>query len=391
MARVAIIGNYAPSLQNFRGDLIRALSEQGDQILAIAPEDDATIRNFISGLGGEFRSVAMSRSGMSPFADLFTLYRLLLILVRQRPDMVLAYTIKPVIYGIAAAWLAGVPVRHALITGRGSVFTETATVSRRVRRIVHALYRFALGRCRSVIFQNPDDRDFFVREGLCPPWVTTAVVGGSGVALDRLTPDPFPSEGFSFLLVARLIDTKGIREYLAAAALLKQRGRQGTCVLAGPYDSNPGGYSSETLCKIEGWDSVRCEIRWHGDVPALMKGCHVYVLPSYAEGMPRTVLEAMALGRPVITTDVPGCRDTVRLTERGQLQRQRGGTVMEGENGYLVRVRDAVALADAMERCMELSVAELSRMGQRSRALAEEKFDVRVVNSEMMKALRGQS
>ncbi|MDN5881511.1 MAG: glycosyltransferase family 4 protein [Nitrosospira sp.] len=250
-----------------------------------------------------------------------------------------------------------------------AIFTGDSRRHRRLQRAVLALYRHAFGRCTRVLFQNPDDRDEFVARRVVDG-EKCALVNGSGVDLDvfRLTPLP-AGGGTIFLLIARLLGDKGIREYAQAAALVRRSYPEARFWLVGPGDPSPDAIS-ET--EVKGWEQSGA-IEYFGEaadvLPFLEKGA-VYVLPSYREGTPRTVLEAMAVGRPVITTDAPGCRETVA----------------DGDNGYLVPVRNVEALAEAM--CRFLDNPELiKQMGRRSREIAEERFDVHKVNKQMLAAM----
>jgi len=221
----------------------------------------------------------------------------------------------------------------------------------------------------AVFFQNRDDRDLFIRLGLLPDKSRAAIINGSGVDLDRFQEAPVSSGPPLFLLIARLIRDKGILEYVEAAAILKKRHPQARFQLLGRHDSNPSAIGRQQL---QSWqrDGVIEYLGETSNVAPHLAAAHVYVLPSYREGTPLTVLEAMATGRPIVTTDVPGCRETV----------------VPGENGFLVPAKSAACLAEAMERFIR--APELIRkMGRHSREIAVEKFDVRKVNSVILKRM----
>jgi glycosyltransferase involved in cell wall biosynthesis len=289
---------------------------------------------------------------------------------RVRPDVCLAYTIKPVIWGLLAAGLAGVRRRVALITGLGYAFTGEARGKRAlVQWVARWLYARALRRATLVFFQNPDDRDDFVKLGLVAQSVPMVVLRGSGVDVEAFTPAALPDGPVQFLLIARLLGDKGIREYARAAAIVRQRHPEARFHLVGGLDPNPDALSEN---EVRGWVAAG-DIIWHGaleDVRPAIAASHVYVLPSYREGTPRTVLEAMAMGRPIITTDAPGCRETVR----------------PGVTGFLVPVRDAPSLAEAMERYLDTPEL-IGPMGSAARNLVVEKYDVRKVNDRMLGAM----
>jgi len=373
MARFLIIASLASSLRNFRGSLIRDIRSRGHEVHAAAPglEADAATRSWLDAQGVICHEVPISRTGLDPRADLRALIALWRLMRRLRPDICLGYTIKPVIWGGLAAWLARVPRRVALITGLGYAFTGAAGGKRAlVRWIVMRLYGASLRRATLVFFQNPDDRDDFRRWQLLPATVSAEVVNGSGVDTSAFEPAPFPDGPMRFLLIARLLGDKGVREYARAAADLRARWPEVEFHLVGPLDPNPTGI---TEAQVRGWHQAGTLV-WHGavdDVRPFIAGVHVYVLPSYyREGTPRTVLEAMSMGRPIITTDAPGCRETVQ----------------DGVNGSLVPVRDAGALTGAMEKFLS-DPSLVPSMGARSRRIAEEKYDVHKVNAAMIAAM----
>jgi len=370
--RVCLIGNQAFSLVNFRGPLIADMVAAGHRVIALAPDYDEGTRSAVRALGAEPVDFSLSRTGMNPMRDLLDMLRLAFLLRRLRPDLTLGYGIKPVIYGTIAAWLAGVPMRFSMIEGLGYVFTPPEgrePLKRRVLRgIVENLYRTALGRATRAIFLNKDDVQEFVSRGLVSS-DKAFLLGGIGVDLDEWKPAPPVKHPITFLLAARLLREKGIVEYAEAARLVRSRYPDVRFILLGGLDTNPGGLRRD---EIEAWVSEGI-LEWKGHVPDVrpwLAQASVYVLPSYREGVPRSTQEAMAMARPVITTDAPGCRETV----------------VDGVNGFLVPPRDVGALADAMERFV-LEPELIGRMGAASRRIAEERFDVRIINKRMMEAM----
>ncbi len=371
-SRITIVGNQAFSLVNFRGPLIADMVAAGHRVVALAPDYDEHTREAVRALGAEPLCFSLSRTGMNPLRDIIDMIRLTFMLRRLKPDVTVGYAIKPVIYGTIAAWLAGVPRRFAMIEGLGYVFTplkgREPMKRRALRSIVEHLYKTALGRATRVFFLNSDDVHEFVSRGLVSE-KRVYHLGGIGVDLSEWTPAPPVKEPVTFILVARLLREKGIVEYAEAARIIKAKHPDTRFILLGGLDTNPGGLKRD---EIEAWVSEGI-IEWPGHVPDVrtwIARASVFVLPSYREGVPRSTQEAMAMARPVITTDAPGCRDTV----------------IEGENGFLVKPRDAGALADAMERF--ISEPELiERMGAASRRIAEERFDVRRINRRMMEAM----
>jgi glycosyltransferase involved in cell wall biosynthesis len=372
--KILLIAGMPESVINFRGQLIAAMQAKGLDVHVAAPDlpANSTVRLQLQALGLTVHQVSILRTGTNPLRDLHTTLALWRLMRQIKPDMVLSYTIKPVIYGTLAAWLAGVPQRFALITGLGYAFQGSGRRSR-LQTLVQFLYVLALKRAQRVFFQNPDDLALFQKRSILQPHTPVCMVNGSGVDVDsfavRILPAAALAGAVRFLFIGRLLGDKGVREYAQAAHLLKRSHPQVKCSLVGWIDSNPDAIAQ---AELDGWVADG-SIKFLGrlaDVRPAIAACSVYVLPSYREGTPRTVLEAMAMGRAIITTDAPGCRETV----------------VDGENGYIVPVQDAVALAQAMSRFIdEPSLQE--RMGARSRHLAEVKYDVRKVNAVMLEAM----
>tara|TARA_R110002124_G_scaffold91090_3_gene232022 strand:+ start:2500 stop:3564 length:1065 start_codon:yes stop_codon:yes gene_type:complete len=352
--------------------LIEEMCQRGYDVHAAAPGlvADAKTRGWLEQRGVACHDVALSRSGLNPLTDLKTMGQLAHLMRRIRPDMFIGYTVKPVVWGMLAARIAGVPGRVGLITGLGYAFTGTASGLRRVvRDIARGLYRIALRYATLIFFQNPDDRNEFDRLGLLPDSVPVQLVAGSGVDTEHFTPSPFPPVPVRFLLIARLLGDKGIREYVAAARQLRESWPDTEFHLVGGTDPSPDGISQ---AEVADWCKAG-HIIWHGpldDVRASISATHVYVLPSYREGTPRTVLEAMAMGRPIVTTDAPGCRETV----------------IDGVNGFLVPVRNAKELAAALTQFIQ-NPDLVYRMGSESLKVASEKYDVHKVNEFMLREM----
>lgn len=366
------MASFAGSLVNFRGPLLAAMQCRGHCVHACAPGllAEKNVRQWLEARGVTCHNVELRRTGINPFHDLVAFAKLVGLMRRVKPNVFLGYTIKPVIWGLLAARVTSVSQRVALVTGLGYAFTGANSGKRAlIQRIVRRLYAWALAEAHLIFMQNPDDRNEFARIGLLPKGVVVEIVNGSGVDLGRFPLRPLPEGPPKFLLIARILGDKGIREYAAAAASLKRVWPDAEFHLVGGLDTNPDGISEK---EVANW--VRNGILiWHGtaeDVRPALANCHVYVLPSYREGTPRTVLEAMATGRPIITTDAPGCRETV----------------INGENGFLIPPRDSRALAGAMERFLE-DPSQIPTMGQRSYEIARQKYDVSKVNAAMLKAM----
>lgn len=370
-----IISSYLPSVLNFRGKLLEAIHAQGFEIHILSPdlEQFAAEHKQLENFGYCVHAIPMQRTGTNPIADLKTLWAMRAIITKIKPDYVLAYTIKPVIYGTLAAWLAKVPQRFALITGLGYAFQNVEADGGRsiFQKLVHGLYRQALVRSSKAFFQNPDDLALFKQLNLITQATPAVVVNGSGVNVSDFNVVPLPLDNthkirISFLLIARLLGDKGVREFAAAAAIIKQSNPEVEFHLVGWIDENPAAISQQEL---DQWVADKTVNYWGklSDVRPAIAESSIYVLPSYREGTPRTVLEAMAMGRAIITTDAPGCRETV----------------VDGENGYLVPVKSVESLVEAMRKFIDdPELAE--KMGQRSREIALTKYDVHEVNKHMM-------
>lgn len=363
--RVVVLTSGAISLPNFRGPLIRSMVDAGVEVFALAPDYDDKVRNAVRALGATPVDITLERTGLKPLRDLRDAANLYRVLRHLEPDLVFSYFIKPVIYGSMAARLAGVPRRFALVAGLGYVFTPDGrgnTARRRIlRAVASSLYRMAFRACDAVFLQNGDDVRELVDAGLLAP-AKVRRLAGSGVDLDILSETPPVVTPPTFLLMGRLLREKGIVEFAEAARKVRVDHPEARFVLLGGTDPNPGGLTAEEVERM----ATEGGIEWHGhvsDVQPYIVASSVYVLPSYREGKPRSTQEAMAIGRAVITTDAPGCRDTV----------------IDGVNGFLVPVRDADALADAMRRFLHRPQLILE-MGQASRRLAEELFDVHTIN-----------
>jgi len=317
----------------------------------------------IQALGMTHHAIPMTRSGKHPLQELGTLLALVRLFRRLRPDVVHLVTIKPVLYGGIAARIARVPGMVAAISGLGFVFLSNSLKMRLVRAVVARLYRVALGHPNSrVIFQNGNDRDLLkslgaVRED------QVVIIRGAGVDLDayRPTPEP-PAPPVVVTMVARLLRDKGVQEFVQAAKLLRERGVPVTMQLVGGLDA--GNPTSATQADVDAWQQDGCvqALGERSDVAALYAAAHIAVLPSYREGLPKSLIEAAACGRAVVTTDVPGCRDAIE----------------PNVTGLLVPVRDAAALADAIARLAQ-DAALRQAMGTAGRALAEREFDINQV------------
>ena len=354
--RILLLSNAAWNLAHFRRPLIEALVAEGHDVIAAAPPDGK--EGALEALGARFEPLAIRAGALSPVADLALLVAIARLLRRLRPDKMLTFTVKPNVYAPLAARVLGVPT-YPTISGLGSALIAGGPLG----LLVGTMFRAALAKVPTAIFQNEDDRALFVGKGLVSGARTT-VVPGSGVDLDRFRPAPFPEHGpFTFLMVGRLLRDKGVAEYAEAGRLLRARGHDVRLRLLGAIGvDNPSAVPQSQVARYVA-DGLFEHLPPTDDVRPHLADAHAVVLPSYREGLPMSLLEASAVARPMVATDVAGCRDVV----------------VDGENGYLCAPRDAVALADSMERLLTLDRFRLAAMGQAARARVEQRFAKSVV------------
>jgi glycosyltransferase involved in cell wall biosynthesis len=349
--------------------MMRGMVEAGHEVIGLAPGEDPTVIADLAAIGVGYRTIPLGRTGLNPLEDFRTLRAIMATLEEVRPDLLLSYTIKPVIYGSFAAARIGIPHRYAMITGLGSVLMGEGFKMRCMAVLAKWLYRHGMAKNEGVFFQNPDDRAFFERNRLLSPDCRVTLINGSGVDLGYFPYAAQPTGPLTFLLIARLTREKGVMEFVEAARILKSRHPEIRCQLVGPIDSNPSAIPQD---QVTAWEREGI-IQYLGsskDVRPILAGAHVFVLPSYGEGTPRSVLEAMATGRAVVTTLAPGCKETV----------------IDGKTGFLVPPKNSDALADAMMR-FQADPTLAPAMGMAARTYAEGKYDVNKVNEVIMKAL----
>lgn len=365
---VLVVAGNSRSLIANRGDLIREMQSRGLNVSVAVPRSDYLPET--EELGVDVHLVDMARTATNPLSDASYLLSLCRLMTQLRPEVVFSYTAKPVVYGSIAARFAKVPGRYAMITGLGHAYTTDTTKTKVVRTVMNLLYRAGIASCDRVFFQNPDDVAQFSESGILRDRLKVVRTNGSGVDTTRFPQRALPSGAPVFLFVGRLLTEKGIAEFVTAAASLKDRWPDARFVAVGPHDPDlPHSIDQESLAQWRSDGAVEF-VGGVKDVRPWLEQCSVFVLPSYREGAPRSVLEAMSTGRPVITTDAPGCRETV----------------VDGVNGLLVPPRESQPLAAAMERF--LTNPELApQMAAASRSIAEEKYEVTKVNRVILEAM----
>lgn len=364
-----ILGNQAGTLVNFWSVLVRNALEFCREIVCAVPDADSRAENRLTGLGVRVVHYKLDRKGMNPLRDAHTLLDLTRLLKREKPDILFASTIKPVIYGCLAARLASVPHVFAAITGLGYAFEADTPLKKCVNLLGVQLYRIALRHAEGIFFQNQDDVDVFRRNGILRNNVRARITRGVGVDVRRFGQAPLPPQPLIFLLVGRLLEAKGLPEYAAAARLLKKRHPEVRFQVLGPPEQGPG---SIPLDAVKAWEQEG-DIEYLGktdDVRPCIAAAHVLVLPSRREGAPTALMEGMSMGRPAVATNAPGCREVVR----------------DGLNGFLVPVRDAAALAEAMEKFI-LDPDSVAVMGAAARAFAETECDAEHVAGQILRGM----
>lgn len=361
---IMLSSNSLWNIANFRGPVVKRLVAEGWSLVALAPTPYEVSSN--QSLPAQIVAVPLDRSGLNPLRDLGLLLSYRRLLRSLRPAVYLGWTIKPNIYGALAARMAGVPA-ILNVSGLGTAFLGGGLFA----RFVGLLYRIAFARAHVVFFQNADDRALFVERRLVRA-EQARLLPGSGIDLGHYRPTPLPEGPPVFLLIARLLGDKGVREYVEAARMLRGNSSGARFQLLGPID--PDNRSAVTRGEVDGWvaDGVVEYLGSADDVRPAIAASSIVVLPSYREGLPRTLLEGAAMGRPLVATDVPGCRDLVD----------------DGVNGMRCAVRDAGSLADAMLRMAALGPEALAAMGRASREKAERGFDERLVADAYVGALR---
>lgn len=348
---IVLSANSDWNIANFRGGLIRALQAEGYRPVVIAPSD-AAAESRMRELDVERIRIRIDRSGLNPIADLGLLRTYRSLLARLRPAAYLGYTIKPNIYGSLAAASLGIPAIPN-VSGLGTAFMKSGPL----QQIVTKLYRVGFRRAPAVFFQNEEDRSLFVDRKLVR-FSQAHVLPGSGVDIERFTPSPMPPGPATFLFVGRLLRDKGVVEFVDAARSLRSVVPGSRFQLLGPIDD--GNRTAVSRAELDRWIEEGA-VEYLGttdDVRPQIAGASAVVLPSYREGLPRSLLEAAAMARPLIASDVPGCRQVVE----------------DGVNGYLCAARDPASLAAAMRSLAELPAGQRSAIGQAARRKVQEQF-----------------
>lgn len=365
-----ILSNQFRSMLIFWRTLIKTLQKNGINVVCCAPSGDKASEAELENLGARIINCDMSRKGLNPISDLIYYKRLKKIMACEKPEILFATTIKPVIYGCAAAKSLRIPAIFATITGLGYVFEADSIPKKMLMRLGSLMYRFALANIDGIFFQNQDDEKLFRENRIITEANKIFFANGTGVDVNRFAKTslpPFPP--LRFLLIARLLEAKGIRDYAAAASIIKSNYPETSFQILGVPENGRGGLPMEMISEWQQHGLI--EYLGHAkDVRPYIKNSHVAVLPSWREGTPTALMEAMSMGRPCIATDVAGCREVVK----------------NGVNGWLCKPKDPVSLADAMLKFIQ-QPATISNMGSKGRELAENEFEAGKVAAGIVETL----
>jgi len=364
--KILMISPKSKTLVNFRGDLIKEMVSNGHEVITVGPED--AYEEQINELGAKFWLLKMEKNSTGIVHDIKYMMKLRKIMKEETPDVVFSYTIKPVIYGTLAAKLAGVKNIYPMFTGLGYAFTSKTFKAKIVKLVALFLYRISLPFATKVFFQNKDDLNQFIEKRYINK-EKGVLVNGSGVNMDKFAERPMPRD-MSFLMIARIMKNKGVIEYLRAARIVKKKHPNINITLLGSIEDMQDSLTFEDIRPFIEDGSIEY-FKETKDVRPYIENAAVFVLPSYREGTPRTVLESMAMGRPIITTNAPGCKETV----------------IDGLNGLLVSVGDGKELAEKMIWMIE-NKREAKKMGQESLKMCKEKYDVKKVNRVMLETMK---
>ena len=369
--RILIVASLSQSLINFRGDFIKSLVKSNYEVYALAPGHPDKIKSQLNKIGAIPIEFSLNRTGLNPLKDLKSIRELKSIMLQNKIDLVFPYTVKPVIYSSIAANQCRIPV-ISLITGLGFAFTGLTRKARILQRLNETLYKLSIRKNKIVIFQNRDDYQLFLDRKILKKNNKVAFVSGSGVNLNqfKFRKNKIDSNKISFLLVSRLIKEKGIALFLNAAKVLKEKYPKSEYHVIGATDKSPSSIKEKELKNLHE-QGIIVYYGKQNNIPEHLYNRDVFVLPTYyREGVPRSILEALSVGLPIITTYTPGCKETVK----------------KDYNGILIKPQNIDALINAMEYFL-INSDKIEEMGINSRNYAEERFDVNIVNSDIIELI----
>lgn len=363
--KILFVGNTSWGMYNFRLDLMRTLKKKGYEIIILSPEDE-----YSEKLKKEFHyeNYYLNNKSLNPFKDIRTILNLYYKYKKLKPDFIFQYTIKPNIYGSFVAKINKIK-SISVITGLGTSFIK----NNRLSKFINFLYRISLKNNESIWFLNNEDREFFVSKNIVKK-EKTFILNGEGIDSEKFCPSDNGNNEknkFIFLLIARLIWDKGIKEYVDSAKIIKNKHDNVEFDIVGNYYfNNP---NAITKSQIEEWENsgIIKYLGYYDDIREIISNSNCIVLPSYREGLSRVLLEAASMGKPIIATNVPGCKEIV----------------INNYNGYLVKVKNYIDLSENMEKILNLSEEEIKIMGENSRDIVIKKFDQKIINQEYISFL----
>lgn len=363
--KLLLLATVPGELLTLKSEFIKTALKKNYQVIASSSALHSESSIDIANLKFTYDPIYLKRHGFSVIGNFKTILSIINLYKKHNPQYILASGIKLVIWGGISSRIVNAPF-YAHITGLGYAFQDVTFLRRLLKKVVSILYKVALKNSQAVIFENIDNRDLFVSQGIIP-MSKSFIINGSGVDLQKYSFTKIPDTDISFLMISRLLGEKGIREYAAAAKLVKQKFPDVQFQLVGSQDAS---LDAIPLEEVLSWSEY---INYEGfvkDIRSSIKNCHVFVLPSYHEGLPRCTIEAMSMGRPILTTNAVGCKETVE----------------EDINGFMVSIGSSSELAKKMIWFIE-NPNKISSMGKNSRAIAEQRFDIHKINSEIFKIL----
>lgn len=365
--KILMIASKAKAHINFRGDLTKEIINKGYEVTLIVPHD--LYKEELENMGIKVVVMPYNKNSTSIKDNLNTIDKIGEIIKEEQPDLIFAYTIKPIILGSIAAKKCKINNMYSMVTGLGHIYSDNSLKTRIIRLICGMGYRYAFKLNKKVIFQNQDDinevvRRHYVKRNKCE------LVDGSGVNMQRFKRSPLPSEHI-FLMVSRVLKEKGVIEYFEAAKIMKEKYQDKVhFMFVGEIDKTNYAVDTDKLQKYVD-DGIVELIPETDDVPSFIKKCRYFVLPTYyREGVPRVNLEALSMGRPIITTNMPGAKETV----------------IDKKNGLFVKTRDPKDLADKMEWMIN-NPKMVEKMAKKSHQLCKEKFEVSIINKKMLEVM----
>ena len=366
MKKLIIVAPGAETLINFRENLIKDIRKKNYKIKTISQVPSKKYSALLKKKKIENISLNFKNNSLNFFQDFIAFIKLLKIFKKEKPEIVLAYSIKPIIW---SGLIANIYKNnyYALVTGLGYSFQETSIKRKILKKFVIFLYKMALKKSKAVIFQNRDNLNYFVKKGIIPKSKSN-LVNGSGVDISKFKLKKFPKKKITFLCISRILREKGLIEYASAAKIVKKKFPNVQFELIGALDTSKDAIS---LHEVKSWSNY---INYNGhtiDVRPFIKNAHIFVLPSYHEGIPKSTLEAMAMGRPILTTNAVGCKETVK----------------NNFNGFKVPVGSVDKLVEKIIWFIE-NPKQIQAMGLKSQHIALERFDVNKVNLKILKIMR---